>query len=88
MANPVKAGDAKPWVYAGYVQYDRQVAEEGKIFLFFLATPMDPGLLFCQKRESKQATRANPGKPGDAKLRVFIRSEYDRRTTEMGLISR
>lgn len=68
MANPVKAGDAKPWVYAGYFQYDRQVAEEGKVFLSFWATPIDPGLLFLSNAGAKPSDKGKPGETRGRKV--------------------
>jgi hypothetical protein len=66
MANPTKAGDAKPWVYAGAFQYDCQVAENEMIHLIILSNPGAPGVAFFA---IKEATPSDKGKPGETRGR-------------------
>lgn len=67
MANPVKAGDAKPWVYAGYFQYDRQVAEEGKQSSIFWQ-PRLTGVVILPETGAKPNDKGKPGKTRGRKV--------------------
>jgi hypothetical protein len=86
MANPVKAGDAKPWVCAGDIQYDRQVTEEGMNIPESCATLANPGLLFLPVTGAKPSDKGKPGETRGRKVTGLnpLFCGYDRRTTEMG----
>jgi hypothetical protein len=86
MANPVKAGDAKPWVYAGGIQYDCQVAENEMFHLVFSSNPGRPGVAFFARQEARPSDKGKPGETRGRKVTGLhpLQSGYDRRTTEMG----
>jgi hypothetical protein len=78
MANPVKTGDAKLWVYRHNRDHDCQAAETLVFFAFLRAWLSRP---FCFA--ATVTTRANPVKTGDAKPWVYRHnSDHDCQVAE------
>jgi hypothetical protein len=83
MANPVKTGDAKPWVCSWLFQHDRQVAEEG----MEIPESKQPWAARGCFLPDTGARPTDKGKPGENRGRKVTGLHppcgYDRRTSEL-----